>query len=195
MRSHGGATPSRLIVVSGVPAGGKTTLATRLGDDLGMPVLSKDTFKEALFDSLGTGDLAWSRRLGAAAYALLYRTAAQLLAAGAGVLLEANFSRGVALVDLLRLGEAARPALVQVECARATVAARYAARAVRGGRHPGHLDRAYAGGVLADLDAGRYEPLSLGWPLLRVDATDGYVPAYEEIVAFLRRALDRTASA
>ena len=33
--------------------------------------LGKETIKEALFDTLGTGDRAWSRRLGAASYGVL----------------------------------------------------------------------------------------------------------------------------
>jgi len=183
-----GSSAARLVVVSGPPATGKTTLAIRLGRELGLPVISKDGFKEALFDTLGTGDLAWSQRLGGAAYALLYRTAAGLLAAGGGVLVEANFSRGMAEAELHRIGEGARAVVIHLSCAREAIAARYASRASTG-RHPGHEDGRYAGGVLADLDAGRYEPLSLGWPLLRVDATEGYVPAYEDIVGFARRAL------
>jgi predicted kinase len=60
-----------LILVTGPPASGKTTLAQPLARQLGVPLLGKDTVKEALFDTLGTGDRAWSRRLGAPARACL----------------------------------------------------------------------------------------------------------------------------
>ncbi|HEX8858768.1 MAG TPA: AAA family ATPase [Actinomycetes bacterium] len=45
-----------LVLVTGPPASGKTTLARPLAFSLGLPLLGKDTIKEALFDTLGNGD-------------------------------------------------------------------------------------------------------------------------------------------
>jgi glucokinase len=39
------------LVVSGLPASGKTTIATALAEELALPHLDKDNFLEALFDS------------------------------------------------------------------------------------------------------------------------------------------------
>jgi chloramphenicol 3-O-phosphotransferase len=42
-----------IVVVSGLPAAGKSTLAARLRDELGLPLLSLDTVKEAIVDGMG----------------------------------------------------------------------------------------------------------------------------------------------
>jgi predicted kinase len=79
-----------VVVVSGAPGAGKSTLAVPLARALGFPLVSKDVIKESLFDSLGQVDadpLASSRRLGAAAMELLWRLAAEC----PSVLIEANF--------------------------------------------------------------------------------------------------------
>lgn len=53
-------------------------------------------------------------------------------------------------------------------------------------RHAVHLDLDRVPSLRDDLEAGRYEPLDLSVPTLRVDTTDGYAPPIDEILAFLR---------
>ena len=64
-------TPSsdaaRLIVLSGLPASGKSTLGRAVAEALALPLLDKDAFLEALFERRGVGDAAWRRRLSRAA--------------------------------------------------------------------------------------------------------------------------------
>ena len=67
------------LVITGPPASGKTTVGRQLAARLQIPFLGKDLFKETLFDSLGWQDRDWSRRLGGASMALLFRVAAALL--------------------------------------------------------------------------------------------------------------------
>lgn len=63
---------SFLVLISGVAGSGKSVLAKRLAPALDLPLISKDTIKEALADSLGLGDDAWSQQLGAASFEVLW---------------------------------------------------------------------------------------------------------------------------
>lgn len=66
-----------MIVVSGAPGTGKSTMAAALGSGLNLPVLSLDPLKEALADVLGLGDEEWSNRLGDAAAEIIFRLGRQ----------------------------------------------------------------------------------------------------------------------
>lgn len=155
-------------------------------------MFSKDFFKEALFDTLGAPTRERSRELSGVAYDLLYRVAAQLLSAGSGVALESNFVRGRSEVDLAPLLPRSRAVLAHCTAPRDVIVWRYHQRAISGARHPGHHDAIALPGVLAALDAGIYEPLALSAPTLIVNTTDGYAPAFADIVAFIRQAPSAT---
>jgi predicted kinase len=135
-------TRPRLLLITGAPASGKTRLARELGTRYGCGSCSKDEFKEILFDVLGTGDAAWSRRLSDASFALLFNLAPRLLGTQELVLLEGNFRAVEHLAPLRTVLERSAAAAAQVLCvaAPATRAARLAQRAADPARHPGHRD-------------------------------------------------------
>jgi hypothetical protein len=60
-----------VVLVNGLPGAGKTTVARALGQELGLPVFSKDDLRETPADLLeqppGVSAREWSRRLGMAA--------------------------------------------------------------------------------------------------------------------------------
>src|SRR5438045_2088765 len=80
-----------VVIITGPPASGKSMLGRELARRLALPLLSKDLFKEVLFDELGWSDREWSRRLGTASMALLFRSAGAVLEAGRSVAVESNF--------------------------------------------------------------------------------------------------------
>jgi predicted kinase len=65
-----------MVVLSGAPGTGKTTLGHFLSGVLELPFLSLDVIKESLADALGTVDEDWSDRLGDAAAEVVFRLAA-----------------------------------------------------------------------------------------------------------------------
>jgi predicted kinase len=66
-----------LIVVSGAPGTGKSTVAAAVAAALRWPLLSLDPVKEALADVLGLGDEDWSDRVGDAAAEVVFRLSAR----------------------------------------------------------------------------------------------------------------------
>jgi predicted kinase len=174
-----------LVIVSGAPNSGKSTLVRFLAAELTLPLLTKDGFKEVLGDTLGAEDRDASKRLGAAAYELLYATAGWLLDAGTGAIVESNFWRGLSETRLAPLIARARPALVHCEAPLSTLLERHAERIARAERHAVHFDVAETEALRAAVENGTFEPLDLGVPTLRVDTTDGYRPGIEEVLAFV----------
>lgn len=125
-----------------MPASGKSTLVTRLLARRGLPALAKDEFKEALFERLGTGDAAWSRRLSDEAFAALFAAAARRLAAGAALLIEGNFRAGEHESPILEACGAPQARIAQVLCRldESRRRARLESRAFEASRHRGHRD-------------------------------------------------------
>ncbi len=79
------------ILVTGIPAAGKSTMAAALADKLKLPVISKDSIKELLFDNVGFRSRQEKVNLGTAAMEIMYYVAGQLMRQGNPFILENNF--------------------------------------------------------------------------------------------------------
>jgi predicted kinase len=177
-----------LVIVSGTSGAGKTTLARRVAADLCLPVIAKDDIKERLFESLGWSDRAWSMKLGAATWDLLFLLTDELLAVGANVIIESNFDRqlhGGRLKDLARRHP---HEVIELHCTAEaeTLSARVQTRA----RHPGHNPEGNDSYTPEVAEAGlhRHEPLGFG-RLVEVDTTDPEQIDWKSIIAIVREEL------
>lgn len=134
--------PSLLLLITGAPATGKTTLGRRLAARLRFPYLYKDGFKEILFDTLGWKDRDWSRQLGKASTEMLFHVTEALLKAGLSLAMESNFHPELDLPRLQGIVKENSCLVYQIICTvpDAVFKARWKARAEQGLRHPGHLD-------------------------------------------------------
>ena len=152
-----------LVVVTGMPSSGKTTVAEALSRHLRIPLVAKDEIKECLYESLGTGDVAWSGRLGSAAFDLIFELARGMLAAGVSLIVEANFfhhQEG----DFASLPQ---NRTVQIHCDAPldVLLHRYANRV----RHAGHHDAEKIGELPARFESGAHSALNLDGELIRLD--------------------------
>lgn len=79
------------ILVTGIPAAGKSTIAEVLSEKLGIPVVSKDTIKELLFDNVGFQSREEKVNLGIASMEIMYYIAGQFMKVRQPFILENNF--------------------------------------------------------------------------------------------------------
>jgi predicted kinase len=166
------------VVVSGPPASGKSTLAPLLAGELGLPLLAKDTIKDALMSVLAVRDVEASRQVGRGAVAAMLAVAAE---SPIGAVIESNFRRSVA-ADALRLLPGP---IVEVfcRCEKAVATERYRRRV--GTRHAGHFDAVRTAAELWNEEVA--EPVAGGWPVLEVDTNRPVAAA--EVLSFVRRSL------
>jgi predicted kinase len=129
-----------LILLAGMPATGKTTLANAIAARLGLPVIEKDGLKEVLFDTVGFTCYAEKRRLDHVANALLLQQTEIFIKSGNSVILDNNFDT-IAAEKLCALVERYRCKCVTVFLDGETEAfyKRYVARDAAHARHLGHI--------------------------------------------------------
>ena len=177
-----------VVIISGPPCTGKTTLGQRIAAELRLPFLSKDRIKERLFDTLGVGDREWSKRLGAASMELLSMLAEMELTAGRSFVVEANFQPAWANRQFQPLQEKYPFKAFQLQC-RADIdalLARFKRRIESGERHPGHLDHVTYPEIVAVLSSDVYGPMDLEGAVYELDTTDFAKVDYEGLLEAIK---------
>lgn len=132
---------AQVIIVSGPPASGKTTLAKALADELKWPLASKDGYKEALMDALGWSTEEWSKQMGKACMKLVLLTLEDHLRANLPIIVEGSFRNNRDHEPLQKLCAQYDVSALEVHCTASSeiLRERYIERMDSADRHPGHL--------------------------------------------------------
>jgi predicted kinase len=176
-----------LLLVHGLPASGKTTLAQWLTSQLGWPAIYKDEIKEILFDHIGYKDRAWSSQLGGATIEVMYYVMAMQLRAGVSSIAECNYKPERASPRIREIVEAANAQCVQVVCTCDGLVRlkRFQSRA----RHPGHSDSEITDALTDEWRVEYLAPLDVPGPLITVDTTDPVKFDYAAVLSEIRKAV------
>jgi chloramphenicol 3-O-phosphotransferase len=173
IRDDAGSVSRHLVLVTGPPAAGKSTVAGALSDALDLPCFSKDAIKETLFEALGVGDVDWSKRLGHAAMEILLSVVAEIPAAIVDCNFDPSWADRFVSPDVV---------VVEVFCRVSSEIAtqRFAERV----RHEGHRDDERFHEIASWIDSAA--PLGIG-ALLELD-TSG-TPDVPGVATWVRNAL------
>jgi glucokinase len=158
------------VLINGRPASGKSTLAPRLGEALGLPTISRDAIKETHADVLGCehptlSQREWNRRLSAAASESAWTLLATM---PNGAVIEAPYPVDVRHYVHKGLARAGIRNVVEIWCEVPFDLAVERDKLRHGERHPIHGEL----GTEAEWSRWRDIAQPIGaFPLLRVDTT------------------------
>lgn len=132
----------KLLIITGAPATGKTTIFETFVENSDVIGISKDTFKELMFDSMGKVDLDLSKKLGIASYNLLFNLIENFASSDKNIIVEANFRPRFDEVTLRELVKKYDIDVLQILCEASpeTVLTRLKDRKNNGARHDNHFD-------------------------------------------------------
>jgi hypothetical protein len=179
-----------VIIISGPPCTGKTTLGQRIAAEFHLPFIYKDGIKERLFDTLGWSDRAWSKKLGYPTYAILQYFIEIQLQGEVSFVVESNFPQdfGTEIFSKMQSRYDFEPFQIQCRSEGNVLLQRFIERGKSGKRHPGHVDTSTIDEFKEGLLRGKLDALDIGGTLYEIDTTDFRDIDYATLFETIRRA-------
>jgi 2-phosphoglycerate kinase len=130
-----------IIIFTGLPGTGKSTLSRQVADVLNVPLIAKDAIKEIMYDNIGWSDKGFSDKLAHATFGIMDYITEQNLKNGRSMILESNYSPKLANEIFQEWQKVYGCKIIQIVCRTDIniLARRYLDRQ-HTNRHPGHID-------------------------------------------------------
>lgn len=183
--------PTSIIIFTGLPGTGKTTLSRQIADALHIPLIAKDDIKEIMYNKIGWSNKAFSAKLAHATFGIMDYIAEQHLKNGQSMALESNYSPKLASEKFREWQKLYDCRIIQIVCRTEinVLAQRYFDRQHRD-RHPGHNDTGtveeYKINFQQRIKNNEDQPLYVDGPVRIVDTTDFSTVQVEELAGWTR---------
>lgn len=174
-----------IIIVNGLPATGKTTIAKYLGFHLNLPVIHKDEINQVIADGLTCNSLKESRLQGYISIKLLYKFAEILGRQGKTCIVESVFDPVYANEEWRIQQTKYLFNVIQIVCFAEgnQLYNRYVERFYKSCRPNFHFDKEKnSQGMGKRLLRGKIEPINIFGPILEVDTTNWSSVNLDELV-------------
>ena len=176
-----------LIVVTGRPGSGKTTLAHALAKRVHCPAFCRDEFKEGFVNTMNANHNALGDDVNRGIYETYFQAVELMLSKRISLVVEAAFQHKLWAPKLEPLQDLSRMSLlicnVDPLLAKSRFVERGLADPVRERFHGDQAVPAEKEGVRLLIE--NYDPPRLSTATMSVDTTDGYRPGMEAIVSFV----------
>ncbi len=176
-----------LVVVSGRPGSGKTTLAHTLAKKIGCPAICRDEIKEGFVNTMQSSHESLGKDTNQSIYSLFFEILDFLLTKQITLVAEAAFQHHLWAPQLERLSQIAQIKIIVCTIDPHLARSRFVQRGLS---DPNRLRFHGDWGVRAaqeglELPLGSYDPPFLPNSTLEVDTSEGYSPNLDAIELFL----------
>ena len=174
-----------VVIVSGVPGAGKTTLGWQLSRRLHVPLVSRDDIKTGLHVTHDSNDPGEAWRFAEHAFEVFFDTTSFMVRNGVSLVAEAAFHADRCAAPIAELSDACDLIHIPLTTPDELAVARYVERARATPRHPSHNDDHFGEQMLNGAKSVDVYQLTLPYPTLPVDGSREWTPSIDEIVSFI----------